>query len=446
MDLCIHRIAWGLFGLCSFAFGHSSHHHHLHQHHNDLKDRGNPNVSNPESIVANALAALSGVNKARVENPSFNKLCGESLRSWYDTVAAACERYTIGDSVPMLLGGYMWAAYNETCLKSESGDYCDDVIAKFTRVSHYTKMPLKEMCSTCYVKRFATMQSSPYSLYNEAFKEQLEYIYSKCGLKGPTQIPASVSPDQEDTSFDCGTDEWYTTSDAKETCNSVALKHSVSSAALFNANQYRLSNCNVRTTIGAGTKLCIPPTCPRTYILRPDENCFSIEYNRTNQLRFGDVQLYNPWVGFDCIDLQPLTFVYGTVLCFGPQFGQYNSSTNVTDTTTPQVQDPYTYDKIAPPKGAKVPKGTTERCGGWHVADKADSCARIFAPVGIHIDLFLEVNTDLGDAQKCSDNLAVGNAYCVRPNYDWKVPFPVRTEVTTTYYFTYDTREPTRAA
>ncbi|RKK19329.1 hypothetical protein BFJ63_vAg1652 [Fusarium oxysporum f. sp. narcissi] len=131
---------------------------------------------------------------------------------------------------------------------------------------------------------------------------------------------------------------------------------------------------------------------------------------------------------------------------FGPQFGQYNSSTNGTGTTTPQVQDPYTYNKIAPPKGAKVPKGTTERCGGWHVADKADSCARICAAAGIHIDLLLEVNTNLGDAQKCSDNLAVGNAYCVRPNYDWKVPFPVRTEVTATYYFTYDTREPTKAA
>ncbi|WZH45644.1 hypothetical protein QYS62_006712 [Fusarium acuminatum] len=130
-----------------------------------------------------------------------------------------------------------------------------------------------------------------------------------------------------------------------------------------------------------------------------------------NQLQFGDVQLYNPWVGFDCVDLQSFTFVYGTILSFGPQFGQHDSSSNGTDITTPQVQDPYTYDKIPPPKGAKVSKGTIERCGGWHVVDKADSCARICAVAEIHIDLLLEVNTDLGDAQKCSDNLAVGNAY-----------------------------------
>ncbi|KAF4957216.1 hypothetical protein FGADI_3281 [Fusarium gaditjirri] len=529
MDSSIHRIVWGLFVFFSFAFGHPNHHRLLEQHHDDLKAQGNPKLSDDEGIFANAPAALSGVNKARVKNPSFNEYemtkdaqlsvadplkisgkrefsgflihqpddiddlglptvcqaaltkrvlcdwevesfadldyrkssrarhradsicdagCGQSLRSWYDTVAAACDGQTIGGSLPMLLGGYMWAAYNETCLKSESGDYCNDVIAKFTRVSHYTEMPLEEMCSACYAKRFATMNYSPYSLhslYREVSKEQLEYIYSKCGLKEPTQIPSSVLPDQENTSLHCGTDEWYTTSDAKETCNSVALKHSVSSAALFNANQYRLSKCYNGTTIGAGTKLCIPPRCPRTYILRPDENCFSIEYNRTNQLQFGDIELYNPGVGSDCFHLHEFAFVYGTVLCLGPQLGQYNNSTNSADTTTPQVQNPYTYNKIAPPKGAKLPEGTTERCGGWHVAEKADTCARICAAAGIHIDLLLEVNSDLGDAQKCSDNLAAGNAYCVRPNYDWKVPFPVRTEVKATYYFTFDAGQPTKA-
>jgi hypothetical protein len=58
------------------------------------------------------------------------------------------------------------------------------------------------------------MQDSPYSLYIKAYKEQLEHIHLKRGLKGPTQIPASVLPDQEGTSLDCGTNEWYTTCDA----------------------------------------------------------------------------------------------------------------------------------------------------------------------------------------------------------------------------------------
>jgi hypothetical protein len=53
--------------------------------------------------------------------------CRQSLRNWYDIVAAACKRHRIGDFAPMLSGGYMWAAYYETCLKSEFGDCCDSM-------------------------------------------------------------------------------------------------------------------------------------------------------------------------------------------------------------------------------------------------------------------------------------------------------------------------------
>ncbi|OBS26191.1 hypothetical protein FPOA_00132 [Fusarium poae] len=354
--------------------------------------------------------------------------CGESLRSWYEAVVTACKGYTLDEAVPMLLGGNMWAGYNETCLKNDAGDYCNDVISKFTRVSDYKKMPSKEMCSTCYVKRMAMMQSSSYSIFDEYYKEKLEYIYSKCGLKGPTDIPPSLIPEPEDTSLDCGTDEWYTTS-GKETCNSIALKHGVSSASLFTANQYRLPNCNVGATIEPGTKLCMPPVCHRTYTLRSEEDCDTIETNSRNQLREGDVQLYNPWVGFDCVNLQSFTAVYGTILCLGPQFGQHNSSSNGTDTTTPPHQNPYTHEKIPPPNGAKIPTGTTDRCGRWRVAEKEDTCASICAIGAIDIDMLLMVNTGLVDAEVCSDKLVVGNAYCIGPNVDWNAP--AKTQTTT---------------
>ncbi|RSL89261.1 hypothetical protein CDV31_015909 [Fusarium ambrosium] len=373
--------------------------------------------------------------------------CGESLRSWFDAVATACEGYTIGGAVPMLLGGNIWAGYNETCLVNESGEYCNDVIDTFTQVSDYTQMPREEMCSTCYVKRLAIMQASSYSIYNEAYKEELEYLYSKCGLTGPTKIPTSLMPEQEDLSLDCGTDEWYTTSDASETCNSVALKHGVSSASLFIANQYRLPNCSVDATIERGTKLCMPPECHRTYTLRPDDECSTLEGNATNQLREGDVLLYNPWVGFECVNLQPFSAVYGTVLCFGPQYERHNSKSNGSDTTTPTVLSAYTYDKVDPPKGATVPEGTTERCGRWYVASEDDSCAHICMIAAIDIDLLFLVNTGLGtDAETCSDKLVIGNAYCVGPNHDWKVPFPRRTEVTKTIYITDEGVSPTETA
>lgn len=308
-------------------------------------------------------------------------------------------------------------------------------------------MPREEMCSTCYVKRLAIMQASSYSIYNEAYKEELEYVYSKCVLTGPTKIPASLMPEQEDLSLDCGTDEWYTTSDASETCNSVALKHGVSSASLFIANQYRLPNCSVDATIERGTKLCMPPECHRTYTLQPDDECSTLEGNATNQLREGDVHLYNPWVGFECVNLKPFSAVYGTILCFGPQYQRHNSSSNSNDTTTPTVLSAYTYDKVDPPKGATVPKGTTERCGRWYVASEDDSCAHICMIAAIDIDLLFLVNTGLGtDAEACSDKLVVGNAYCVGPNHDWEVPFPRRTEVTETIYITDDDVRPVETA
>lgn len=281
------------------------------------------------------------------------------------------------------------------------------------------------------------MQTTSYSIYNEAYKEELEYVYAKCGLSGPTDIPSSLMPEQEDNSLDCGTDEWYTTSDAGETCNSVALKHGVSSASLFMANQYRLANCSVNAVIEPSTKLCMPPQCHRTHLLQPDDDCTTLEVNATNGLREGDVSLYNPWVGFECVNLQTVSAVYGTVICFGPQYEKHNASAPTNDTTTPVVQNAYTYDRVDPPDNATVPDGTAERCGKWYVATENDSCVHICTSSSIDIELFLQVNTALGiDAEGCSDNLVAGNAYCVRPNYDWLVPFPTRTEVTTTIVIT----------
>ncbi|EYB25202.1 hypothetical protein FG05_08160 [Fusarium graminearum] len=326
----------------------------------------------------------------------------ESLRSWFNTVELACRGYTLGGAVPMLWAGYMWAGYNETCLKDSSGQYCNDVISKFTSVSDYTKMPREEMCSTCYVKRLAMMQASPYSIYDDYYERQLQYIYTKCGLKGNTTVPNSLTPVLEDNSLDCGTDEWYTTSTG-ETCDSIGLKRGVSSASLFIVNQYSLPSCSADAVIEPGTKLCMPQSAT-VFIsceLRRIANYLSL-MRPTNCLR-----------------------------------GMYNFITRGTDTTTPQPFNPYTYDKIAPPTGAKVPQGTTERCGRWYVAGKEDSCAHICAVSSIDIDLLFMVNTGLGtDAAACSAKLVAGNAYCVGPNHDWKDHYPQRTSVSTTIYIT----------
>lgn len=62
--------------------------------------------------------------------------CRESLRSWYNNVAKACDGHTIGGAVPMLLGGRMWAGYNETCLIfPKTSQYCNGTFSKAIRLA-----------------------------------------------------------------------------------------------------------------------------------------------------------------------------------------------------------------------------------------------------------------------------------------------------------------------
>jgi hypothetical protein len=66
--------------------------------------------------------------------------CGRSLRSYYETVMAACEgqrmggRKVAGLRSPERAGGTVWTAYNETCLRDPvSGDYCNGIVTLFLR-------------------------------------------------------------------------------------------------------------------------------------------------------------------------------------------------------------------------------------------------------------------------------------------------------------------------
>lgn len=53
--------------------------------------------------------------------------CGESLQSWFTSVEISCNSHNISNALPTLLGGRLWAAWNETCLRDPngSGAYCN---------------------------------------------------------------------------------------------------------------------------------------------------------------------------------------------------------------------------------------------------------------------------------------------------------------------------------
>jgi hypothetical protein len=46
-----------------------------------------------------------------------SSICGSSLKTWFDTVDTQCAGKTVYGAIPVKLGGYMWAGYNETCLR-----------------------------------------------------------------------------------------------------------------------------------------------------------------------------------------------------------------------------------------------------------------------------------------------------------------------------------------
>jgi hypothetical protein len=52
--------------------------------------------------------------------------CGGSLRSWFGAVSSSCAGKALHGSVATRLGGYMWAGFNETCVKDpRTRQYCN---------------------------------------------------------------------------------------------------------------------------------------------------------------------------------------------------------------------------------------------------------------------------------------------------------------------------------
>jgi len=53
--------------------------------------------------------------------------CGKSLATWVSNVGSVCKVFNISEADPVLMGGRMWAGYNETCLvdPAKPGVYCN---------------------------------------------------------------------------------------------------------------------------------------------------------------------------------------------------------------------------------------------------------------------------------------------------------------------------------
>jgi hypothetical protein len=260
------------------------------------------------------------------------------------------------------------------------------------------------------------MQASRYSVYDENYKTQLEYIYATCGTKGPTDIPAPLDKPDPVVPPYCLSNKRYTTKEG-DTCGSIAGNNSISAPGLYMGNQDLVKNCS---SIPVGLSLCLPMTC-LTHTLQLDETCLQVE--KALGLEYGMVQRYNSWVDIACTNLQPATDFYGKVICVSPQGGAFvNPTKPVIPNPTPVPADGHTTTKVAPPEGATVAEGTTIECGKWHVVVGGDFCVTICLANVIDTALFHEVNPSLAAEDRCDASLKEGTALCVGPTYNWKNP------------------------
>ncbi|KAH8819474.1 hypothetical protein F5884DRAFT_865091 [Xylogone sp. PMI_703] len=305
--------------------------------------------------------------------------CGQSLANWYNNVDRACDKYNITGAPPTMLGGVLY----KTCLGQNFA-----------------------LGAILTGDRLCKIVINSYSWFENSYV----WAQSQCSISGPTEPQQPlIAPDPIPSSI-CASGNKFTTADG-DSCDSVSLAHSVSSAALFMGNPDMIGN---RSALTPGMSLCLPFSC-QTYTLQAGDTCFAIEtaYNLTS------LQSFNPWIDDECYNLHIYPKTYRNILCISPPGGPYNNSNPVTITSSlPRVSTGYSDGVVPPLTNQTIAPNTTLNCGSWHTATANDTCTTICVQYRITYNLFTAVNPSLASGD-CTTDLAVSLTYCVGPIRAW---------------------------
>ena len=276
-------------------------------------------------------------------------------------------------------------------------------------------MPTDEICSWCYIQRHAILQNNSCSVYNGFYKDRFEYIQSRCDLTGDTDILPQPVPVLDEGSL-CVTGATYTTEEG-DTCGSIALAHSASSAALFIGNMRKIVNCS---NVFPGAELCLPFPCEKTYVVQSGDARFDIERRHLAEgVRFKDIQRFNPWVKNNCDNLVSASEnAYRHVICLSPQNGLADSTVPGGNGDAPGWRPPsgWAHGSLPLPSGATLARGTVQECRVWHTVEEDDSCALLSIKGPTTIDVLLLVNPSLGiEFAGCDARLVPGLTYSALP-------------------------------
>jgi hypothetical protein len=82
------------------------------------------------------------VGNSTLADAMCDKSCGQSLSSWFNNVFKTCEGFEADNGTPLtMMGGRMWAGYNETCLRDDGNtQYCVGEL-KPSSLFHDVKIP-----------------------------------------------------------------------------------------------------------------------------------------------------------------------------------------------------------------------------------------------------------------------------------------------------------------
>ncbi|KAG7428355.1 Glucan 1,3-beta-glucosidase [Fusarium oxysporum f. sp. raphani] len=358
-------------------------------------------------------AAYHGILPIEVDVDSIcDKDCAEAISDWLSAVDTYCgdSKWENGAAAGVM-GSFISYGINETCqTDKKTGKYCNDVILGFSNSGSLESMANSELCSDCYVGRLKMMQASPFSYYRKEpyYQNALKAAVSRCPLSNQPRS-AKDSPFPSETTEDaiCLSDVKYVTQSG-DTCDSLALKYSVSSAAIFIGNPDIL-DCN---NIDPGVSICLPLQCS-TYKLETDDTCMSVAI--ATGLQPDTIRLLNPWIHELCCNIQTATETLGRVICTTTPGGKYEHDVN--STNSDPAYSEYADKSVLPPKGATIAQGTTEYCGRWYTVQKGDDCARVLVQHHISLLLFTSANPSVSQ-DTCSSDLIPGQTYCVGPTKD----------------------------
>ncbi|KAH7354209.1 pectate lyase superfamily protein-domain-containing protein [Plectosphaerella cucumerina] len=349
-------------------------------------------------------------NTTSVCNPG----CISSVDNWVIAVDLLCKGYEWeGGASPTVLGSYVKYGLAEACQKDpKTGKNCNDVIVNFKTAASLEDMPDSELCSDCFVGRLKMMQASPYSIYalSPFYQNALKRAVSRCSLGSqPVAIKASPFPIEAQEVPFCLSGKEYT-SQSGDTCDSIALKSKVSSAALFMGNPH-IVDCN---KMAGGLKLCLPLQCT-TYQLQQSDTCVHVE--AATGLGETSLRQLNSWIELGCGNLQQGALVLGRVLCTTVPGGEFVS--DVTNEQSDPAYSEFADEVVSPPVGSILAQDTTKRCGRWHTVAEGESCPQVLGKGHISLLLFAKANPSV-DSENCSETMVVGLTYCVGPtrNFD----------------------------